>query len=675
MAPLEIQLVAPRVLHGRVLDRNQRPVSGARVRLDEWNGTTDLLRFQTLTDADGSFIWAGAPPDQMAFYISKTNFNNTRHSFSGSADNIVIPINHSPGVYGKVYDVETKKPVESFTVFPGRKYSSNETPIRWDRSEHARGVNGEYSLRISSYYFQPEARVLVEAPGYEPQISRALNGIDSYVCDFELKKGKGPAGVVLLPGGLPAVGASLLLVERGENGSLNAGGQLRGYGSSELTRSDAQGHFEFPPKLEPEKIFVSHEQGFTEVNVAEVVKSGKIVLQKWGRVKGAMRVGEKGQTDAGVQLQGSSGQSIQDGRFTGLSFTMKVDPDGDGGFDFEKVPPGEHRLAVEYRFKDDRDGNPPLSHGFPVTVKAGETTEATLGGTGRRVTGGVRILGGDQSDLDWKRDIHRLMLMLPGDVAPAGNAGTASGQESLLFLGGLNFPAGQPMTAEAIRARQQAQRTYVLIFETNGMFRVDNVPPGKYLLSLNVTDPEDEYYNRRVIGSLSKEIVVPDEPRAKLNAAFDVGRLELTIHPRLKLGMPVPPFETKTSDGKTIKLSDFRGKPILLHFWGLSLGWSSYDFDVLKEFQNGYGLAGKLAIVGFNLDQDQRNAEQFAQRQGLNWTQTYPGDWRQTPLATMFGLNGNSSACVLIDSEGKVASGQLRGTALRTALSDALSSE
>src|SRR5207245_1407744 len=110
---------------------------------------------------------------------------------------------------------------------------------------------------------------------------------------------------------------------------------------------------------------------------------------------------------AGVQLQGRSEQSGDgEGRFTGLSFSLRVDPDGDGGFEFEKVPPGEHSLSVEYRFKDDRDGYPPLSHGFLVSVKPGETTEATLGGTGRRVTGHVNILGGDQSDLDWKRDVH-----------------------------------------------------------------------------------------------------------------------------------------------------------------------------------------------------------------------------------------------------------------------------
>src|SRR5207245_1394017 len=85
-APLEIRLSPPRVLRGRVQDRKQHPVSGARVRVNQWNGITDLLRFQTVTDDQGNFTWTGAPSDQVSLYVSKTNFNNTTHSFSGSMD-------------------------------------------------------------------------------------------------------------------------------------------------------------------------------------------------------------------------------------------------------------------------------------------------------------------------------------------------------------------------------------------------------------------------------------------------------------------------------------------------------------------------------------------------------------------------------------------------------------
>jgi len=670
MPPVEIRLAPPHVLHGRVVDRQQRPVPGARVRVDEWQGTTDLVHFQALTDAQGSFVWTGAPIDQVTFYVSKTNFSNTRHSFSGKIDNITIPITRAPGVYGKVIDADTKKPIPSFTVIPGRKYSPSETRINWDRSDSGRGYNGEYSLRMSSYYFQPEGRVLVEAPGYEPQISQAFTGMDSYVADFALKKGKGITCVVQLPDGSPAVGATLVLVEKGESAFLDLNGNVRGNGgSADAAHTDMQGKFEFVPKLEPQKIYVTHEQGFAEANAADISKGGKIVLQKWGRIQGVMRVGNTNEPDSSsVRLQNDYQQYVadSDGRITGLSFSLKADPDSDGNFVFEKVPPGEQRIAVEYRFKDDRDGELPLSHGFFVAVKPGETANVTLGGTGRQVTGRVKVVGGDQSDVDWKRDVHRLSLELPPIPGQPMNLRGARQLTETLFLGGLNV-APQPVDPKVMREHQRAERQYVLLFDTNGNFRVDNVPPGKYMLSINVSDPEDEYYNRRIIGSAGQEVTVPDDKNAKVNAPFDIGTMELKITPRLKIGKIVPDFEAKTRDGKSIKLSSYRGKPVLMHFWGLSLGYSTYDLQALKDFQNTY--AGKLTILGFNLDNDAANAEQFAKSQGMTWTQTYLGQWNMTPVPAMFGINGNS-ACVLVDAEGRLASQQLRGTAIRNTVNN-----
>ncbi len=678
MAPVEIRLSPPQILRGRVVDRQQRPVPGAKVRVNQWQGTTDLVKFQTVTDENGTFVWTGAPSDQVTFYVSKTNYTSVTHSFSGSMANITIPISRTPGIFGKVYDAETGKPINSFTLIPGRKYSTSETRVRWERSDSVRGFSGEYSMRISTYYFQPEARVLCEAPGYEPQISRAFNGIDAYTNDFALKPGKGISGIVLLPDGSPAVAAALVLVEKGEGASLDNASQVRGNGgSSDMVRSDARGRFEFAPKLDPEKIFVSHEQGFGEAKVADVLKGGKITMQKWGRVKGLMRVGDTPDPETTVRLQQNySPVPDEDGRGSSFSFYLKADPDSDGNFVFEKIPPGEHRIALEYHFKDDRY-EIPLSHARLVNVKPGDTADVTLGGDGRQMRGHVNLTGGTQEDVDWKRDVHRLTLMLPPIPGQPVNVRGAfpPGQEPLVFLNALNGAVPQqPINVEVLRERQRAERTYVLIFDTNGNFRVDNVPPGKYQLMLNLTDPEDEYYNRRSIGAMSREIIVPDEKGAKVNAPFDIGALELPIKPRLRIGRVVPSFEGKTSDGKTIKLSDFRGKMVVLHFWGTSLGYNTTELTALKEIHSNYGTSGKVVILGCNLDAEtnRKNSEQFAQRQGLTWTQIYLGQWNLTPIPGMFGING-SSACVIIDAEGKLASGTFRGTAVRSMVANALS--
>ena len=39
-------------------------------------------------------------------------------------------------------------------------------------------------------------------------------------------------------------------------------------------------------------------------------------------------------------------------------------------------------------------------------------------------------------------------------------------------------------------------------------------------------------------------------------------------HEHLQIGMAAPDFTSKDQDGKELKLSDFRGKVVLLDFWG-----------------------------------------------------------------------------------------------------------
>jgi thiol-disulfide isomerase/thioredoxin len=243
-------------------------------------------------------------------------------------------------------------------------------------------------------------------------------------------------------------------------------------------------------------------------------------------------------------------------------------------------------------------------------------------------------------------------------------------ESPLVLLRGFLPQNNQPISAEVLRERQRAERSYVLLVESNGTFRADHVPPGKYQLTLNVTDPEDEYYNRRSIGTTSLEITVPDE-KVAVNTPHDIGAVPLKITPRLRVGKTVPSFEGKGADGKMTKLSDLRGKPVLLHFWGLSLGYNTTELQILKELQSSYGASGKLVILGCNLDGPGNNPEQFAKSQGFTWKQIYLGQWNQTPVPGMFGINGNTG-CVLIDAEGKLASGVMRNASIRNTVMSAM---
>jgi hypothetical protein len=297
-----------------------------------------------------------------------------------------------------------------------------------------------------------------------------------------------------------------------------------------------------------------------------------------------------------------------------------------------------------------------------------------LGGSGRKVTGQVKVLGGDPSDVDWKRDVHKLTLVVPTPtMQPPNMSGLTTPAEQQKAWADFNKRQGEFWRSEAGRAIELRERTYVLLFDTNGAFHVDNVPPGKYNLTINPSDPTEEYYRNRPIGNLMQEVVVPEERGATINQRFDIGTLELRIQSSMKIGKAVPAFEGKTLDGQPVKLADFRGQMVLLYFWA-STAISTIDIQILKELHNSYGKEEKLAILGMNLDADAKIARQFVKDNNMPWVQAYLGEWGQTQVPASFALDGYPVG-ILIDAEGKLVARQLRGSSMRTIARNSLSRE
>lgn len=656
LPPLVLKLALARTVQGRVLDREQKPVPGARVRLEDWQGSADWLNFQAVTDANGAFQWTGAPADSVTFLVSKTNCYNMRTTLATGTEEVRLFISRMPGISGRVLDAETGRPIETFIVVRGRKFGGNNEQINWERYDTLRGRDGEYFIRLEEYYFQPEARLMVEAPGYVPMISPGFTRSGTHTHDFRLKKGQGLRGEVRLPDGQPASGATVVLLCQGDNGYMDTPGQLRGGGNNgDLGRTDVRGRFEFQPKLQMEELVAVHEAGFARLHVPESATNVTMQLQAWARVEGVMQVGDRPDPERWVVLmQDPSAEYDPSGnRAPYFTINLRVDPDPDGRFVIEKAPPGRRRIEVEYRLRERNYDGTPYSHGRPLELKPGTTNVVKLGGSGRQVIGRVQVSGGDVTDVDWRRDIHRLVSVPAATARPSGLAG---------LVGGL---LGAPPPSQA----GSDVRTFVALFESNGTFRVDHVPPGRYSLQINVTDPEEEYYNRRPMGNAQQEVIVPEDPAAKVNAPFDLGAVALRITPKLRMGRPVPGFEAKTFDGKPVKLADYRGRPVLLFFWASFAGLGSYDLTVLRELHNTYGAQGKLVVLGVNVDPTLESGAQFARGQNMTWPQVHLG--AQSTVPAEFGIQGYPSG-LLIDGEGRLVARELRGAGLRNAVRNLL---
>ena len=99
-----------------------------------------------------------------------------------------------------------------------------------------------------------------------------------------------------------------------------------------------------------------------------------------------------------------------------------------------------------------------------------------------------------------------------------------------------------------------------------------------------------------------------------------MARQSVSGHPiGLGYGTPAPDFTLQALDGKTVRLSEFKGKAVLVNFWATWCGPCKIETPWLVDFQNQYGGQG-LQIVGVAMDDSGKDEiARFAKDMGMNY--------------------------------------------------------
>ena len=98
-------------------------------------------------------------------------------------------------------------------------------------------------------------------------------------------------------------------------------------------------------------------------------------------------------------------------------------------------------------------------------------------------------------------------------------------------------------------------------------------------------------------------------------------------------GKPAPDFALQTLDGQTLKLSDLRGKAVVLNFWATWCSPCKAEMPWFVDFQKQYSAQG-LQIVGVAMDDSAKDdIEKFAKQMGVN----YPVVLGKESLADQYG--------------------------------------
>jgi thiol-disulfide isomerase/thioredoxin len=118
---------------------------------------------------------------------------------------------------------------------------------------------------------------------------------------------------------------------------------------------------------------------------------------------------------------------------------------------------------------------------------------------------------------------------------------------------------------------------------------------------------------------------------------------------QLKPGTPAPNFELESMDGKTVRLSDLKGKPVFLDFWATWCGPCRRALPHTQDFSKKY--ADKAHILAINLREDKEKVQAFMEQNKYTFRVLMD---RSGETADAYRVRGIPTF-VVIDAEGKVA--------------------
>jgi peroxiredoxin len=410
-------------------------------------------------------------------------------------------------------------------------------------------------------------------------------------------------GIVRDPDGQPIAGAECIVATGAKKTyAYPAGPRWRRDGTA--TASDSTGRYVLPKPEGSYAVMIRSPKGYAEVSGSQLESSGAdVTLQRWARIEGVAKVGDTplANTDIRLWRVGDNDEPIH--------HETSVKTDAAGRFVFPQVAPGEacvYRQLPNFRSAQWRY----------VQVEPGQTANVPIGGNGRSVVGRVDVPPEMQEMIAWTTEgIHTYDAQVRRELA------TSRGPE---------HPPGEPLeqywakelefgkTPEGKLWKEWRFGSHFMI-DPDGSFRVDDLPAGKYKISVRCFESDEEVHFGEDVANVEMRFEIPDAGAGD-GTPMDLGAATPKLLPRLPPGATAPDFTVKTIDGGTWRLADHKGKPLVLICWG-----TYSNTDKLKdfgEFAQRWGKDERVSILGCFVARDLDEAKKFIAQHKLDFPHT-----------------------------------------------------
>jgi len=399
---LQFILDTGRTVTGKVKDEEGKPIKGATVNVQSWEGGNALHRvgpYRGKTDEHGRFVMEQLPVTEITLEFQSRGYCTAYQVMTAGDDQVNAVLLQEPTkmstrveVEGRVYDQNTGQPIERFHVVRRWLKPENE-PNPW---KDIPGDTPWYHVTsrpggVYSFPFSGSTegyRFIIYAQGYIPFESRVIRPDEKEVSlDVYLQPGMGPGGQVLNRQGQAIPHAEVYLLSCAYKLAIS-NGHVKDKAYKIHVKSDHFGWFEFTPQYKPKAFIAISDYGFGWATQQELDEQKCITVHPWSRLTGTSQLGSRHPVRLCRLAQDPLAQYIKP--------VNLVDTDPDGWFEFERLMPGKFRLGNQ-----------------GIDISAGQNQRIVLAHARQTVTGQLTDAQGAQPSA-W--DPHLRLLALSADA-------------------------------------------------------------------------------------------------------------------------------------------------------------------------------------------------------------------------------------------------------------------